>query len=40
MLLVLHDAAGLVDSVFTESHSFFFFFLLRGELKNLTIKEE
>lgn len=26
MLLVLHDAAGLVDSVFTESHSFFFFF--------------
>lgn len=25
MLLVLHDAAGLVDSVFTESHSFFFF---------------
>lgn len=39
MLLVLHDAAGLVDSVFTESHSFIFF-LLRGELKNLTIKEE
>lgn len=38
MLLVLHDAAGLVDSVFTETHSFFF--LMRGELKNLTIKEE
>lgn len=37
MLLVLHDAAGLVDSVFTESHSFF---LTRGGLKNLAIKEE
>lgn len=23
MLLVLHDAAGLADSVFTDSHSFF-----------------
>lgn len=33
MLLVLHDAAGLVDSVFTESHSFFFFFFTEGRVK-------